>query len=254
MLAAVSTTEPQSRNRSTVPDDLEHAHRLSAMGELAVGLAHEIQQRLTVIANYANGCVHRLENNRITSDELKVLLKEIAATAMQANQITKRAKNFSKKQAPEFEILDLNQLLRSGVQFVSEQADKEQVDIDLQLQEDVPAVLADRTQISQVITNLLLNAIEALSDHNGSRRLSIETSSNGGDFVHATIADSGPGIPAEMQLMVFEPFYTTKPGGLGIGLGLCRSIIEQHHGNVALDSEAGHGTRIGFSLPKPPRL
>ncbi|QDU44439.1 Sensor protein FixL [Symmachiella dynata] len=245
MLAAAPKTDC-----STVPDDLEHAHRLSAMGELAAGLAHEIQQRLTVIANYANGCVHRLENDRITTDELISLMRQIAETAMQANDITRRARNFSKKQAPEFEILDLHEMLTMGVDFVRNQAEDEGVEISLQLQAASPMVVADRTLISQVIMNLLLNAIESMAGHRGERKLCVETATNGDEFLHVTITDTGVGIPAEIQLLVFEPFYTTKSNGMGIGLGLCRSIIEQHFGNMTLESEKGAGAKIGFSLPR----
>ena len=126
-----------------VPDELEHAHRLSAMGELAAGLAHEIQQRLTVIANYANGCVHRLENDRITPDELILLMKQIAATAIQANDITRRARNFSKKQAPELEILDLHEMLTMGAEFVRKQAEDEEIDPTQSITENSPSFTND---------------------------------------------------------------------------------------------------------------
>ena len=247
MLATIPKTECPA-----VPENLEHAHRLAAMGELAAGLAHEIQQRLTVIANYANGCVHRLENDRISPEELKSLLKEIAATAVQANQITRRARNFSKKQAPNLELLDLNQTVQQGVDFVRLQAEDARVKISLNLYPSSPQVLADQTQLSQVVINLLLNAIEALADHHGKRNLCVETTADGDDYVQLTVSDTGPGIPADTQLLVFEPFYTTKANGLGIGLGLCRSIIDQHHGKMVLESEVDNGTRIGFSLPRLP--
>ncbi len=232
--------------------DLDNAQRLSALGELATGLAQEVQQRLTVIANYANGCVHRLENDRITTEELKSLMKEISATAMQANEITCRAKKFSKKQYPEFALLDLGELIAETVEFIQGALEQSRINFDVQLTPELAEVFADRMQISQVLLNLIANSIEALQAHEENRNLCLKTFLDD-QWVRVMVEDSGPGIPGEIQLLIFDPFFTTKSNGLGIGLGLCRSIIEGHRGQIQLDSEQGQGTRISFLLPRADR-
>ncbi len=241
-------TIPQQLTPSTPEIDLEHAQRMSALGELAAGLAHEIQQRLTIIANYANGGVRRLENGRLSTEQLRELLHEISSTALQANEIASRARNYSKKEALELTALNLNDVVTDSLNYVEEQLDNHQVDLELELHPQLSEVFADRTQISQVVVNMLLNAVEATAGIESDRKLSIQTTHDD-NFVNVVIEDSGCGIPADIQLLIFEPFFTTKGSGLGIGLGLCRSIVERHQGQISLDSEEGKGTRIGFSLP-----
>lgn len=244
------SVSPKQNGSHVTELDLHHAHRLSTMGELASGLADDIQQRLTVIANYANGCIHRIENDRITPDELKKLLHKIADTALQANDIAGRAKSYTKKKRPTLESIDLHEAVAHSIVFVRSEAVKHDVTIELQLMNESPTVTADRTQVSQVIVNLLLNSIDSLANHPGQRTVIVETSYDGEESVQVTVADTGPGISRDTQFKVFDPFFTTKPDGLGIGLALCRSIIESHRGHMSLESECGQGTRIGFSLPR----
>jgi len=248
----MSTILPQ-RETMAAPDS-DQVQRLTALGELAAGLAHEIQQRLTVIANYANGCYLRLEDNRISREELMTLMKEISSAAIQASEITRRARNFSKKQTPEMEIVDMLDLVSSSVGFVRETALQHKIRISNHSPQELPAALADPIQTSQVLNNLLLNAVDALAEHSGERRIVVDCQQRCEDFIQVTVSDSGPGIDPELQCLVFEPFYTTKSNGMGIGLGICQSIIELHGGHISLDTSPLGGARFVFTLPKAPAL
>lgn len=230
--------------------DLEYARRLGAMSELAAGLAREVQQSLTIISNYANGCVHRLEKGQISDTELRSLMKEIAAAAMQTNELTRRTREHCRDQAaPDLEKLDVNEFVHHAAEHVQDDAYQEQVAIRLELPEGLPEVIADPTQLLQVTVNLMLNSITAMADWQGRRMLTISTTNDDDGFVQVVVADTGPGIPIDVQRRIFDPFYTTRPNGLGLGLGLTRSIIERHGCQLKLESAEGNGTRVAFAIP-----
>lgn len=246
---SVVSRDPHLAN-SGIPCDLEQVKRIGALGVLTEEVIREIQQSLTVISNYANGCAHRLEKGKISTSELRSLVSEISTTAMRSNEVLRRAKRFCQKHPADVQLLDLNQLILNTVTMFQEETEQKLYTIELNLQRDLPAISADSLQISQVLINLLINGIDALTDWPGQRLLTVETLYTPHDnFVHCIVSDTGPGIPTALQSQVFSPFYSSKQGSLGLGLVLCRAIVDRLGGQLRLVSTEHAGSQFRFAIP-----
>ena len=227
--------------------ELAHVLRVSTVGEMAAGLAHEINQPLGAIANYAQGAVRRLRDGSITAAELLPIDEAIAREALRAGDIIRRLRELLRKEAPIQGPADLNQLVRDSVQFVEEDARELDISVQVHCDARIPVVRCTGVQIEQVILNLLLNSVDAVrAAGNGDRRVSITTRAVGTDTVEVAVRDSGPGLP---DADVFAPFYTTKDGGLGMGLSISRSIVEGHGGRLEAVSNSDGGSTFRFTLP-----
>ncbi len=253
--------EDMARQRQA---ELAHAARLNTMGEMASGFAHELNQPLSAITNYAQGCVRRLERGlgsatrpgneaSVLRDEgeieaLRDAMEQVSAQAGRAAKIIRRIRSFVRKEQPKHIPVDVNALIRDVADFTQAEFDRSEVLIGLDLGAPLPPVWADAIQIEQVILNLVRNGIEAMNDTNGRRRLDIATKP-APDGVRVSVRDRGHGIPADTLDHIFDPFVTTKPGGLGLGLSISQSIIEAHGGRLTAESRAGGGTRFLFTLP-----
>jgi PAS domain S-box-containing protein len=238
--------EEQAREHQA---ELAHVLRLGTMGEMAAGLAHEINQPLGAIANYAQGCVHRLRAGSTDVAALLPIVEEIALEALRAGQIIRRLRELVRKETPQQEIVDLNALVRKSFQIIEPEARQHGIDVQLTLQHDLPLVTCDAIQIEQVLLNLLLNGIEAMqAPGNGERTLSISTAAAGADAIEVAIRDSGIGVP-EPPADVFAPFFSTKRQGLGMGLSISRSIIEAHGGRLTAARNPDEGSTFRFVLP-----
>jgi PAS domain S-box-containing protein len=222
--------------------ELAHVLRVGTMGEMAAGLAHEINQPLGAIANYARGAVRRVRDGGLASPGLLPILEEIAGEAMRAGEIIRRLRELIRKEGPQQAPVDVNELARNSVRLVQGEARQHGVDVQLELGA-VPRVAADATQLEQVLLNLLRNGIEA-ADSTGERRVRLRTATDAG-AVAVDVRDSGAGLPAED---VFAPFFTTKPHGLGMGLSISRSIIEAHGGRLEA-LPGGPGATFRVTLP-----
>jgi PAS domain S-box-containing protein len=239
--------EQQVREHQT---QLAHVARLSTMGEMATGLAHELNQPLAAIVNYAQGCVRRIQSGNAESQMILDALNHVSDQATRAGGIIRRLREFVKKRAPLREVCDINDVVQSCVNFVDLEARKAQVTIRLKLAEGVAKVSIDKIEVEQVLMNLLLNAIEAMNMPNwNTRELSIQTMNTPASEVMVVVSDSGPGVSAEVLEQVFDAFYTTKPSGMGMGLSISRSLIEAHKGRLWVTSEPGKGAVFRFSLP-----
>jgi PAS domain S-box-containing protein len=240
--------EEQARRHQA---ELAHVARLSTMGEMASGLAHELNQPLAAITNYSQGCIRRLHGGRATPESLQEALEQVCAQAQRASEIIRRLRNFVRKGEPQRSIVDANVLVREVLALMEPDLRRHQVRLQLELADDLPRVLADPIQVEQVILNLLLNGAEAMSSVAPEQRtLTIRTERAGGDFVAVYVADTGPGLPAEVGEQIFDPFFTTKPTGMGMGLSISRSIVEAHGGALAvLPTPAG--ARFRLTLPTP---
>jgi PAS domain S-box-containing protein len=227
--------------------ELAHVLRVSTIGEMAAGLAHEINQPLGAIANYAQGAVRRLRDGSIVAADLLPIAEAVAREALRAGNIIRRLRELLRKEAPTQGSADLNQLVRDSAQFIEE--DARELDITVQLDCDplLPTVRCTGVQIEQVILNLLLNSVDAMrGTANGNRRVSVTTRALGTDTVEVAVRDSGPGLP---EADVFAPFFTTKDGGLGMGLSISRSIVEGHGGRLEAVSNPDGGSTFSFTLP-----
>jgi PAS domain S-box-containing protein len=228
--------------------ELAHVLRLGTMGEMAAGLAHEINQPLGAIANYAQGCARRLRAGSIDSAALLPVVEEIAGEALRAGEIIRRLRDLVRKESPQQDAVDVNGLVRDSMRRIEPEARKLGVHVQLDLAADLPLVACDGIQIEQVLLNLLLNGVEAVqTSGNGDRTLAVRTAAKG-DGVEVAICDSGIGIP-EPPTDVFAPFFTTKPNGLGMGLSISRSIIEAHGGELSAVRNPDHGSTFRFTLP-----
>jgi PAS domain S-box-containing protein len=238
--------EEQARQHQA---ELAHVLRLGTVGEMAAGLAHEINQPLGAVANYAQGAVLRMRNGSVRPAELLPVLEAMAHEALRAGEIVRRMRDLVRKEPSELKLADLNALVRDSAKVVEGDARQLGIEIQLDLASELPAVLCDGVQIEQVILNLLRNALEAVQGHSdGGGCVAITTAVSGRDAVAVSVRDNGVGLP-EPSVDVFAPFFSTKAHGLGMGLSISRSIIEAHHGQVCATRNDDGGSTFSFSLP-----
>ncbi|MBE2243011.1 MAG: PAS domain S-box protein [Burkholderiaceae bacterium] len=231
-------------------NELARVARLSTMGEMATALAHELNQPLSAIANYAHGCTRRVRAGIATLDELEEPLDAIGEQAERAGAVIRHIRDFVRRREIALEAVDINQVVRSVAQFAEIEARQYETSIRLDLAHGLPAVLADPIMIEQVIANLVRNAIDAMVDANSPRReISVRTLPTSRAAVEVEVSDTGPGIDAAFADQVFTPFFSTKHEGVGMGLSISRSIIESHGGSIGIDSRPGGGAKLRFSLP-----
>jgi len=222
--------------------------RVGTMGEMAAQLAHELTQPLGAIANYAAGCRHRMQATPGLPVELIEAVDRIGREALRAGAIIRRLREFLQKAAPQRAPVDVNTLVHVIADMIDGEARESGVEVDLLLQDDLPAVLADSVEIEQLLLNLVRNGLEAMHASPGrAPTLAIETRFLRPAAVEVLVRDSGPGLP-DGATQIFEPFHTTKPGGLGMGLAICRTIVELHGGTLAATS-GPHGAIFRFTLP-----
>lgn len=229
--------------------EMAHVSRLNAMGEMAAGFAHEINQPLTAINSYIGGCIHRLQKGGMAPAELLPILVRVSEQAERAGDINRRIRRFLLKEELDRAPIDINAAVDSALRLLGNLASEREVTIALDLQETLPRVMADALHIQQVVVNLARNGIEAMDeDGEAERRLTIRTAIDGGEVVKIEIEDTGHGISPDIGARLFEPFFTTKRGSMGIGLVVCRRIVEAHEGELSLRS-GKRGAVAAFTLP-----
>jgi signal transduction histidine kinase len=230
--------------------ELAHASRLSTLGEMAAGLAHELNQPLAAIVSWATGCLVRIEAGTADVDTLARVVSEISDEALRAGEVLRRIREFARSGEMRRERIDPNELVMSASRLARGDASEQGVSVWFELGREVPTVEVDRVQIEQVILNLFLNAFEAMSQtRRGERRLLVTTVAADADSIEVAIGDSGDGIPPAMEQKIFDPFFTTKEAGLGLGLAISRRIVEAHGGRLWATPNAGRGTTFHFTLP-----
>ena len=228
--------------------ELAHVLRVNTMGEMAAGLAHEINQPLEAIAAYAQGCARRLRAGSTDGVALLPIVDQVAGEALRAGAIIRRLRELIRKADPAHDALDVNVLVRDSARMVEAEARQRRVRVATELAPDLPSVPGDAIQIEQVLLNLLLNGFEAIqASSNGDRTVTVATAVTDGG-VEISVRDSGIGIPSA-TVDVFAPFFTTKPNGLGMGLSISRSIIEAHGGRLWAARNPDGGSTFRFTLP-----
>ena len=231
---------------------LQATSRLITMGEMASTLAHELNQPLAAIASYNTGCLNRLEQPDIDAEELKDIHAKIGRQARRAGDIIRRVHDFVRRSEPKRENLDLNLVISEAVGLIEADSHKRGMRIETDLADRLPDIAADPVMIEQVIVNLVRNGMDAMRDNPPARRtVRVSTREEGGQLV-VRVADLGPGIDGETARRLFEPFFTTKTEGMGMGLNICRSIAELHHGRLGFESNPDGGTIFILSLPVEP--
>ena len=246
-ISAHRRAEQQLRQRDSA---LAHVTRLSTMGQMVAGIAHEINQPLYAISNFANACTATLKTNGEThSDKLLEWTRQIAEQANRAGKIIRRFGNFARKSPTHRSTIDINLLVPESVELVRPEARRHNVRLDHALTRPLQPELIDPIQIQQVMVNLLRNAIEAVADVTARERRVVIRTRVVRDNVEVAVEDNGPGLPAEETDKLFDAFHTTKPDGMGMGLAICRSIIEAHGGRIWPTRNEDHGATFHFSLP-----
>lgn len=230
--------------------ELAHVARLNTMGEMAAGLAHELNQPLSAIVNYSQGCIRRLRAGKAGAEELLPAMEQVHAQAERAGEIIRRVRNFARKSEPCRAAMDVNAMIHEVAELAEPDMRRHQARLRLELAKRTPPVLADMIQIEQVLLNLILNGLEAMEAVRADdRELVIRTEPANPDTVKVTVRDSGPGLSTRVERRVFDPFFTTKPKGMGMGLSLSRSIVEAHGGRLWVLPEARRGAAFQFTLP-----
>jgi PAS domain S-box-containing protein len=241
--------EEEHERLRQLESDLAHVNRVSMMGELMASLAHEILHPIATARNNARAAMRFLDMNPPNMAEVREALACIVRDADRGKDIVDRIRDHIKKAPPRNDRFDLNEAIQEVIEMVQVPIEKNSVSVRTRLAAGVTSVCGDRVQLQQVVLNLILNAVEAMgSVEERQRMLSVVTEQKAADVLIA-VHDSGPGIDPEHLQRVFEPFYTTKESGIGMGLSICRSIIDAHGGRLWADADQPRGTVFQFTLP-----
>jgi PAS domain S-box-containing protein len=230
--------------------ELAHVARISTMGELAASLAHELNQPLTAILSNAQAALRFLSSKPADIEEVREVLQDIVNDNSRAGEVIRRMRSLVKKQEVEFAPVDVAGLIREVATLVHSDAILLNVKLAVETADGLPVVQGDKVQLQQVVLNLLLNAFDAMKECPPTERqvkLSIEHKDAG--LIQTAVSDRGPGLSSDKLNKIFEPFYTTKKEGLGMGLSICRSIIEAHGGRLWAENNPDRGATFYFTLP-----
>jgi C4-dicarboxylate-specific signal transduction histidine kinase len=230
--------------------ELAHVNRVTAMGQLAASITHEVNQPLAGMITNAGAGLRWLDHQPPDVEEIRQALGRIIQDGKRASDIIDRIRALIKKAPPRKDGVQINEAILDVTALTRGEVVKNGVSVQTQLAEGLPLIQGDRVQLQQVILNVIINAVEAMSGvSEGSRELLIGTGQDASGGVLVTVQDSGPGLNLESVDRLFDAFYTTKPGGMGMGLSICRSIVEAHGGRIWASSTAGPGATVQFTLP-----
>jgi PAS domain S-box-containing protein len=231
--------------------ELAQMTRVMTMGELAASIAHEVNQPLTAIAANGESSLHWLTQNEPNIEKVRMLTNRVVADARRASEIIGRIRDMASQRAPEQKLLSIDDIVHESLSFLRHELQEKGIIVSLDLTRELPQIVGDRTQLQQVIVNLIVNAVQAmtrlaLTD----RRISVRTMLSDPETVCCSIEDSGSGIDPEHLPRLFDSFFTTKDAGMGMGLAICRSIVEAHGGQIRADNNSAlGGARFSFDLP-----
>ena len=236
--------------------ELAQVARLTTMGELAASIAHEISQPLAAVVNYGNGALRWLAQGPPNIEETRAALKGIVQAGNRVVEVIERIRELLRHRKPEYVTLDINEAIRDVLALTSSALRSRSVTVHAILPADLPLALGDRVQLQQVIMNLTMNGADAMNSVTDRPRvLGVESRVNDEGSIQVTIRDSGTGIEEAIHHRIFDPLFTTKPTGMGMGLSICRRIIEAHGGRLWASPSTPHGTEFQFTIPgsnRPP--
>jgi signal transduction histidine kinase len=242
MLASDALREAQT--------ELAHANRVRTMEQLAASIAHEINQPITAAVTNAEAALNWLDAQTPDLAEVRHALGSIVEDGKRAGDVVGRIRSLIKKAPPRKDDLEINQVILEVIALIRGEVAKNGVSLQTQLAAGLPLTRGDRVQLQQVILNLIINAIEAMSGvSEGLRKLLIVSENEASRGVLVAVRDSGPGLSPDSLDRLFDAFYTTKPSGMGMGLSICRSIVEAHGGHIWASPTAGQGATVQFTLP-----
>jgi len=233
--------------------ELAKVARVTSLGVLTASIAHEVNQPLSGIITNASTCLRMLDADPPNVDGARETARRTIRDGNRASDVITRLRALFSKKEFTFELLDLNEVTREVIALSLSDLQRNRVALQLELAEDLPTIIGDRIQLQQVILNLLRNASDAMVDvHDRPRQLLVRTEREDGDRVRVSVRDAGVGVDPRSMNKLFDAFYTTKSGGMGIGLSVSRSIIEGHQGRLWAESNDGPGATFSFSIPSGP--
>ena len=248
-VTALIRAQEEHERRRQLESDLARMNRLSMMGELAASLAHEIAQPIGTARNNARAAMRFFDRSPPDLHQVREALACVVDDTDRAGDILDRIRDHIKKAPPRKERVDLNQAIIDVIALAQGVIIENGVSVQTRLTAGLPHVQADRVQVQQVVLNLILNAVEAMSlVKTGVRELAISTEQYTAVTVLVAVSDAGPGIDLKHMERVFDAFYTTKPGGVGMGLSICRSIIDAHGGRLWAEANEPRGAVFQFTL------
>ena len=246
----VTARKQAEQEAQRLREEIAHAGRVSMMGQLASGLAHEINQPLASILRNAEAAEIYLQHASPDLDEIRAILADIRTDDERAGHVIDRMRGLLKRHTLDARRLDVGSLVDEVAAVLRVDAARRQVKVEVDVPGDLPQVQGDRVHLQQVLLNLILNGMDAL---NGARpedrRVSVAARLDSAETVEIAVGDAGPGIPAERLALIFDPFFTTKPSGMGMGLAISRTIIEAHGGRIWAENKVGGGAAFRFTLP-----
>jgi signal transduction histidine kinase len=230
--------------------ELAHVARVTTLSALTASIAHEVNQPLSGIITNAGTCLRMLDADPPNVDGARETARRTIRDGNRAAEVIARLRAMFSKKEFALEPLDLTEATREVIALSSSDLQRNRVILQSQLADDLPLITGDRVQLQQVILNLLVNAVEAMSEvTDRARELVVRTSREAGDHVRVTVRDTGVGVDPQSVDKVFDAFYTTKTGGMGIGLSVSRSIVERHHGRLWVEPNDGPGATFSFAVP-----
>ncbi len=232
-----------------IPSDDVCCARLGTIGETATAIVHELNQPLCAITSYADACLNMLQRGAAMQG-LAGALREIAEQARRASELARRVRDFCRRDAVQWVLSDINHVVRAAVDLVAMRTRGEEITVAMELDETLPPIPLDPLLIEQVVLNLLHNGVDAMTGNVPERRkLIVRTCLTGTSHLEVCVADQGCGLPAQIEARLFEPFFTTKPDGMGMGLSICRSVVEAHGGRLWACNNAEGGSSFTFTIP-----
>ena len=231
--------------------DLAHFARVTTLGELSSSLAHELTHPITAILSNAQAAQRFLDADGVDLNEVREILNDIVTEDQRAGEVINRLRRLLRKGEPQkhSDDIDLNEVIRDVLRLTRSDLINQNVTVDTDLAQNLPPVPGDRIQLQQVLLNLVLNACEAMADCESSERQLLIASKSENGTVQVSVTDRGCGIPEEKRKQVFERFFTTKKEGMGLGLSICRTIINAHKGEIWATNNSDRGATFHFSLP-----
>jgi signal transduction histidine kinase len=246
------TKELEHRNEALAKarSELAHVARVTSLGVLTASIAHEVNQPLTAIAANGASSLHWLTRDEPDIEKVRLLTKRVVAEARRASEIIGRIRDMTSQRAPEQKSLSIDDVINESLSFLHHELQEKGIIVSLDLTRELPQIAGDRTQLQQVIVNLTINAVQAMTQlAPADRRISVGTMLSDPETVCCSIEDNGPGIGPEHLPRLFDSFFTTKDNGMGMGLAICRSIVEAHGGRIRADNNSTlGGARFSFDL------
>jgi PAS domain S-box-containing protein len=249
-LMDVTATKRAEQDLHRMQAELSHVTRVTTLGELTASIAHEVNQPLAAVVTNADSSLRWLNRETPQLGEARNALERIIRDANRASEVIRRIRNLASNSGQERVPVDLNEAIRDSLLLLQHELTRQGVTLRLELASPLPSVLGDRVQLQQVVINLMMNGIEAMANvKDRSRQLVVRSDEHGPNQVLVVMQDSGTGIDSEHAERLFEAFFTTKQGGMGMGLSICRSIVEAHEGRLWATPNDGPGTTFQFILP-----